>query len=100
LATELAITGWQRARFRGGPERLVSFLLPAHITGLAVGMLLHTNECFTVVALIGALPTTAAMLALVWFGVDSRRRSWEEIAAAMALAGRRAGLDSGDRSPP
>jgi len=30
-------------RFAGGPRRLVDFLLSAHITGLAVGMLLYTN---------------------------------------------------------
>lgn len=31
-------------RFLGGPRALVDFLLPAHITGLAVAMLLYANE--------------------------------------------------------
>jgi enediyne biosynthesis protein E5 len=34
----------RRARFLGGWTRLGHFLLPAHITGLAVGMLLYANE--------------------------------------------------------
>ena len=50
LAVELAINGWGKARFRGGLGRLVHFLLPAHITGLAVSMLLYTNERFLVIA--------------------------------------------------
>src|SRR5262245_38779800 len=31
-------------RFAGGPRALVDFLLSAHITGLAVSMLLYANE--------------------------------------------------------
>ena len=31
-------------RFKGGPKVLIDFLLPAHITGLAVAMLLYANE--------------------------------------------------------
>lgn len=31
-------------RFLGGPRVLVDFLLPSHITGLAVGMLLYAND--------------------------------------------------------
>ncbi len=50
LGTELAISGWAKARFRGGVARCLAFLLPAHITGLAVGMLLYTNQRFLVVA--------------------------------------------------
>jgi len=34
----------RRAKYLGGPARLVEFLLPAHITGLAVSMLLYANE--------------------------------------------------------
>jgi Na+-translocating ferredoxin:NAD+ oxidoreductase RnfD subunit len=34
----------RQPRFSGGPGKLVHFLLSAHITGLAVGMLLYTNE--------------------------------------------------------
>lgn len=33
----------RRARYLGGVERLINFLLSAHISGLAVGMLLYTN---------------------------------------------------------
>lgn len=50
LGTELAISGWAKARFRGGMVHLLAFLLPAHITGLAVAMLLYTNQRYTVVA--------------------------------------------------
>lgn len=42
-----ALEAWaqQRApRFLGGRQRLIDFLLPAHITGLAVAMLLYANE--------------------------------------------------------
>jgi Na+-translocating ferredoxin:NAD+ oxidoreductase RnfD subunit len=34
----------RQARFRGSPMRLVDFLLSAHISGLAVGMLLYANS--------------------------------------------------------
>jgi enediyne biosynthesis protein E5 len=43
LALE-AVTAWsehRRARFRGGPVALVDFLLPAHITALAIALLLY-----------------------------------------------------------
>ena len=42
-AIEAAIAG-RRPRFRGGPRACIDFLLSAHISGLAVGMLLYTNE--------------------------------------------------------
>jgi hypothetical protein len=34
----------RRPRFLGGPMTLVDFLLPSHITGLAVAMLLYAND--------------------------------------------------------
>jgi enediyne biosynthesis protein E5 len=34
----------RKPRFRGGPKMLVDFLLPSHITGLAVAMLLYAND--------------------------------------------------------
>jgi len=34
----------KRPAYAGGPRAMMDFLLPAHITGLAVGMLLYTNE--------------------------------------------------------
>jgi hypothetical protein len=36
----------RRPRFLGGPVALINFLLPAHITGLAVAMLLYANDRF------------------------------------------------------
>lgn len=62
LATELAINGWTKARFRGGVVRCVAFLLPAHISGLAVGMLLYTNQRFTVVAFAVAVAIFSKLL--------------------------------------
>ena len=54
--TELAFetaTAWAQRRpmrFLGAPGRVVQFLLPAHITGLAVSMLLYANERLWVMA--------------------------------------------------
>jgi hypothetical protein len=62
LGNELAINGWAKARFRGGLWHLVVFLLPAHITGLAVGMLLYTNQRFIVVAFAAALAIFSKIL--------------------------------------
>jgi hypothetical protein len=42
-----AVDAWatdRPQRFKGGPGALADFLLPAHITGLAVGMLLYANQ--------------------------------------------------------
>ena len=62
LSTELAISGWRKARFRGGPVRCIAFLLPAHITGLAVGMLLYTNQRFMVVVFAVAVAVFSKVL--------------------------------------
>lgn len=62
LTVELAINGWGGARFRGGLDRLVHFLLPAHITGLAVSMLLYTNERFVVIAFAASLAIFSKVL--------------------------------------
>ena len=62
IATEWAINGWAKARFRGGARHLAVFLLPAHITGLAVGMLLYTNERFVVVAFAASLAVFSKVL--------------------------------------
>ncbi len=62
IGTELAINGWLKARFRGGARHLVIFLLPAHITGLAVSMLLYTNERFVVVAFAASLAIFSKVL--------------------------------------
>jgi Na+-translocating ferredoxin:NAD+ oxidoreductase RnfD subunit len=48
-----AIDAWaqgRRARFLGSPRTFAEFLLSAHITGLAVSMLLYPNERFWVTA--------------------------------------------------
>jgi hypothetical protein len=62
LVTELAINGWRAARFRGGVTQLARFLLPAHISGLAVAMLLYTNQRFTVLAFAGAVAIFSKVL--------------------------------------
>jgi hypothetical protein len=65
ITIEVCIAGWRKARFRGGPLHLLMFLLPAHISGLAVGMLLYTNQRFVVVAFAAAL----AIFSKVWLRV-------------------------------
>lgn len=99
-ATELSLEALDAAlhrrppRFRGGPGTLVDFLLSAHISGLAVGMLLYSNArlgpvvCAAVIAIAsksllrvrvgGAtrhafnpsnLGITAVLLAFPWVGI-------------------------------
>jgi len=64
-ATELLIEtmdAWlhgRRPRFAHGPRGLVDFLLSAHISGLAVSMLLYANERLAVVAFAAALAVTS-----------------------------------------
>ncbi|MEJ7806174.1 MAG: hypothetical protein WKG03_09685 [Telluria sp.] len=62
MAIEVCINGWQRSRFRGGARQLIMFLLPAHISGLAVGMLLYTNQRFAVVAFAAAFAIFSKVL--------------------------------------
>ena len=45
-----AAASHRRPRFLGTPRTFIEFLLSAHITGLAVGMLLYSNERFWVTA--------------------------------------------------
>lgn len=59
----------RRPRFAGGPAALVQFLLSAHISGLAVSMLLYANERLGVVAF--ASVTAIASKALVRVRVAS-----------------------------
>jgi len=52
-----AIDAWaqaRRPRFLGSPRTFVEFLLSAHITGLAVGMLIYSNQRFWVTAFAAA----------------------------------------------
>jgi len=51
------IAAWREKRsprFLGGPGQLVDFLLSAHISGLAVGMLLYANDRLWPIAFAGA----------------------------------------------
>jgi len=52
----------RRPRYAGGPGRLVDFLLPAHITGLAVSMLLYANERLAPVAFAAAVAIASKTL--------------------------------------
>lgn len=44
LETVDAVLNGRRVRFAGGVHALVDFLLPAHITGLSIALLLYPNE--------------------------------------------------------
>jgi hypothetical protein len=68
-----AVDAWaceRRARFRGGVGPLVDFLLPAHISALAVGMLIYGNERLWVMAFASAV--AIASKALLRVAVGSR----------------------------
>jgi hypothetical protein len=60
-----AVDAWaceRPAKFRGGIRALVDFLLPAHISALAVGMLLYTNERLSVMVFASALAIASKAL--------------------------------------
>jgi enediyne biosynthesis protein E5 len=59
-------------RFAAGPRALVDFLLPAHITALAVAMLLYANERLLPVAFASAMAIGSKVLLRV--PVDGRPR--------------------------
>src|SRR2546422_4673987 len=59
-------------RFSGGWRRLVDFLLSAHITGLAVGMLLYTNARLWPVAFATAVAVGSKAVLRVRVGDRSR----------------------------
>lgn len=61
----------RRPRFLGGPVALVNFLLSAHITGLAVAMLLYSNERLLPICFAAAV----AICSKVIFRVPSGERS-------------------------
>jgi Na+-translocating ferredoxin:NAD+ oxidoreductase RnfD subunit len=50
-----ALANRRRPRYLGGPRVFVEFLLSAHITGLAVSMLIYPNQRFWVVAFAAAV---------------------------------------------
>ncbi|MBR1031474.1 hypothetical protein JQ584_32485 [Bradyrhizobium liaoningense] len=49
-----ASVGGRRARYAGSPVNLIKFLLPAHISGLAIGMLLYAAENVAAIAFAAA----------------------------------------------
>lgn len=55
LETISARMGDRVARYRGGWENFWSFILPAHISGLAVSMLLYANDLLWPIALAAAI---------------------------------------------
>ena len=59
-------------RFRGGWGALVEFLLPAHITGLAVAMLLYANDRLWPIAFAAALGVGSKTLIRVPVGRGAR----------------------------
>jgi protein-S-isoprenylcysteine O-methyltransferase Ste14 len=70
LAIE-AVDAWsceRTPRFRGGIVAFVDFLLPAHISALAVGMLIYANERLWVVAFAAAVAVASKALVRVRLG--------------------------------
>jgi len=67
-----AVDAWaceRRARFTGGLRPLVDFLLPAHISALAVGMLIYANEHVWVMVFASAVAIASKALFRVRVGV-------------------------------
>jgi hypothetical protein len=64
----------RRPRFAGGWSALVTFLLPAHISGLAVGMLLYTAGHFWVVAFAAAFAMASKAMLRAPVGVAESGR--------------------------
>ena len=63
----------RKPRYRGTPRQFVEFLLPAHITGLAVSMLIYPGERFWVVAFATAVAIASkAVLQAPVFAPGSR----------------------------
>lgn len=62
----------RRPRFLGGPRTLIDFLLSAHITGLAVAMLLYTNARLAPVAFAVAVAIGSKALFRVKSGAGTR----------------------------
>ncbi len=70
-----SINAWAQQRprrFEGGIWALISFLLPAHITGLAVSMLLYTNSRLAPIAFASAVAIGSKVLVRV-----PRGRGWK-----------------------
>jgi hypothetical protein len=67
-----ARTGGRAPRYLGSPRQFVDFLLSAHITGLAVGMLLYANERLWPVAFAAAAAIASKAIFRVQVGRVSR----------------------------
>lgn len=69
------LNSWSEGRklaFSGGLRDLIDFLLPAHISGLAVGMLIYANDRLWVVAFAAAVAITSKLLLRTQVGGKSR----------------------------
>jgi hypothetical protein len=72
-----ALANGRKPRFIGRPRQFVEFLLSAHITGLAVSMLLYPGERFWVIAFAAAVAIASkAVLRIPLVVPDSSPRSW------------------------
>lgn len=65
-----ALANGRPARYRGSPVNFVKFLLPAHISGLAVGMLLYAAENVAAIAFAGAVAMASKYIFRVTMAVD------------------------------
>jgi hypothetical protein len=68
------LNSWSTGRkpaFTGGLRNFVDFLLPGHISALAVGMLLYANDRLWVVAFAVAVAITSKILLRVPVGVST-----------------------------
>lgn len=77
-ATELLVeaidarAGQRRPRYAGGWRRFADFLLSAHITGLAVSMLLYANDRLVVVAFAAAVAIASKAICRVRVGAGTQ----------------------------
>ncbi|WP_349369158.1 enediyne biosynthesis protein UnbU [Salinarimonas sp.] len=62
------------ARYRGSFGALVTFLLPAHISGLAVGMLLYAVDNFAAIAFAGAVAMSSKYVFRAVVGTNAQGR--------------------------
>lgn len=69
-----ALVNGRPARYRGSPVNFIKFLLPAHISGLAVGMLLYAAENVAAVAFAGSVAMASKYIFRVTMGVDRSGR--------------------------
>jgi len=66
--------GGRRARYAGSPVNLIKFLLPAHISGLATGMLLYAAENVAAIAFAAAAAMASKYVFRVVVGVGEGGR--------------------------